>query len=100
MSSVLRTCTNSFDLKIISWFVCTDFGRPNEKKNFVMACAIDLAVVTQRHGFGKRVTAPTMVSRYWLPDFVLGSGPTQSAITCSNGSPTAGMGCNGASGMT
>lgn len=29
----------------------------------------------------------------WCPDFVFGSGPTQSIITRSNGSPIAGIGC-------
>ncbi len=45
------------------------------------------------------VATHMMVNRNWLPDFVLGNGPTQSTITCSNGSPIAGMGVRGAGGI-
>lgn len=49
---------------------------------------------------GKRVKLHIIVSKYWLPDFVRGKGPTQSRITCSNGSEDPGTGCNGAGGIT
>ena len=37
-----------------------------------------------------------IVNRYWLPDLVLGSGPTLSTVTRPNGSSNAGMGFKGA----
>ena len=36
-----------------------------------------------------------MVNRYWLPDLVLGKGPTQSTIILLKGSLNAGIGCRG-----
>lgn len=36
---------------------------------------------------GNRVDADMIVSKYWFPLFDQGNGPTQSNITCSNGSP-------------
>jgi hypothetical protein len=42
---------------------------------------------------GNLVDAHIMVNRYWLPDLVLGKGPTQSTIILLNGSSNAGIGC-------
>lgn len=49
---------------------------------------------------GKRVDVHMMVSKYLFPVYVLGSGPTQSTVTHSNGSPRVGIGHKGISGMT
>ena len=48
---------------------------------------------------GKRVERHMIVSRYWLPDLVLGRGPTQSIIISLNGSLQAGIGLRGAAGI-
>lgn len=48
---------------------------------------------------GNRVAAHMMVSKYWFPDLVRGSGPTQSIKIRSKGSPITGMGCKGAGGI-
>lgn len=49
---------------------------------------------------GYRVAAHITVRIYWCPDLVFDSGPTQSIITRSNGSPSTGIGtgCKGAGG--
>ena len=48
---------------------------------------------------GKRVEEHIIVSKYWCPDFDLGSGPTQSIITLLKGSEKAGIGLSGAFGI-
>ena len=48
---------------------------------------------------GNLVEAHMIVSRYWLPVLVLGSGPTQSMSTWLNGSSKAGIGSRGAVGI-
>jgi len=40
-----------------------------------------------------------MVNKYWLHDFVLGNGLTESMITSQKGSPQAGIGLSGAMGI-
>ena len=45
---------------------------------------------------GNLVGLHIIVSRYSLPAFVFGSGPTQSIITLLKASSKAGMGCSGA----
>ena len=48
---------------------------------------------------GKCVDLHIIVSRYWLPDLVLGRGPMQSIIVSLNGLLQAGMGLRGATGI-
>jgi hypothetical protein len=48
---------------------------------------------------GNLVDAHIMVNRYWLPDFVLGKGSTQSTIILLKGSSNAGIGCRWALGI-
>ena len=48
---------------------------------------------------GNLVEAHIIVSKYWLPALVCGSGPTQSIITQLNGSSTTGIGFKGATGI-
>ena len=45
---------------------------------------------------GNLVFTHIIVSRYWLPDLVLGRGPTQSTNTLLNDSSVAGIGLKGA----
>lgn len=59
----------------------------------------DLAVIfLNRIASGKCVLLHISMSKNWLPDLVLGNGPTQSTHTCSNGSHIAGIGLRGAGG--
>ncbi len=44
---------------------------------------------------GNLVATHITVNKNWLPDLVLGNGRTQATITCSNGSPIAGIGAGG-----
>lgn len=48
---------------------------------------------------GKRVKVHILVSKYWWPAFVFGSGPTQSIDIRLNGSSNAGIGKRGARGI-
>ena len=48
---------------------------------------------------GNLVEAHIIVSRYWLPALVHGSGPTQSTITRLNSSSTTGIGFRGVTGI-
>ena len=50
--------------------------------------------------YGNRIAEHIMVNKYTLPDLVLGKGPTQSINILLNGSPNAGIGYNGAGGIT
>lgn len=45
---------------------------------------------------GKLVATHITVYINWFPNFILGKGPT---MTCSKGSPTAGMGAEGLEGL-
>ena len=75
------------------------FRSPKVEKNLVSALRTWLAVIW-RNGTasGNLVAAHMIVNKYWLPDFDLGRGPTQSTMTRSKGSVT-GIGCNGAGGI-
>jgi hypothetical protein len=69
-------------------------------KNFVKAFTTRGAVIMRRGiASGKRLSVHIIVSKNWLPDLDLGNGPTQSTITCSNGSPREGIGERGAWGI-
>ena len=77
-----------------------DFGKPNTEKNLVKAFTMVFAFISLRGmASGNLVDAHMMVNRYWLPDLVLGRGPTQSIIILLNGSSKAGIGCSGAFGI-
>ncbi len=90
-------CLNALDMKLVPWSVWIISGKPNVVKNLINALVMAGAVIFLRGiASGKRVDMHITVSRNWLPAFVLGNGPTQSTRTCSNGSPTAGIGCSGA----
>lgn len=75
-------------------------GRPTSVKNFVKALTMVLVLIFLRGiASGNLVDVHMIVNWYWLPDFVFGSGPTQSTIICLNGSWTACRGCSGAFGI-
>lgn len=94
-------CFNVLETKLVPWLVCTTFGRPNVVKNIINALAIAGAVIFRRGiASGKRVNTHITVSKYWLPAFVFGKGPTQSTMTCSIGAQSAGIGQRGAGGTT
>ena len=73
------------------------FGRPTKVKNLVSAFIIVGALIfLTGTASGNLVATHIMVKRYWLPDLVIGRGPTQSINTLLKGSSMAGMGFNGA----
>lgn len=71
------------------------------EKKFTNALMIT-GVVIFLSGIASRNLLAThiIVNRNWLPDLALGNGPTQSTITCSNGSTIIGIGDRGAGGIT
>lgn len=80
-------------MKFEPWWDWMDFGRPNSEKNLVKALTMVLVLIFLRGmASGKRVEAHMIVSRYWLPDLVLGRGPTRSIMILLNGSSKAGIG--------
>lgn len=94
-------CFNVLETKLVPWLVCTTFGRPNVVKNIINALRkITAPAIARGIASGKRVNTHITVSKYWLPAFVFGKGPTQSTKTCSNGAQSAGIGQRGAGGTT
>ena len=86
-------------MKFDPWSDWTDFGNPKIVKNLVRALITLLALIF-RNGIasGNLVDAHIIVNKYSCPDFVLGSGPTQSTIILLKGSSKAGIGLRGALG--
>ena len=82
---------------------CSDWielGRPNREKNLVKALTMVFDLIFPKGiASGNLVDAHMIVSRYWFPDFVFGSGLTHSTIIWLKGSLVAGIGCSGAFGM-
>ena len=90
----------TLDMKFDPWSDCTKVGRPTNEKNLTRDSTIRGALIFRRgKASGKRVARHIIVSRYWFPDLVLGKGPTQSMMISLNGSPQAGMGLRGATGI-
>lgn len=78
-------CLNDFDRKFVPWSVCTTLGRPDVVKNLISALLMAGAMILHRGTVsGKRVDMHIIGNKYWLPVFVLGNGPTQSTMACSN----------------
>ena len=72
-------------------------GRPIKVKNLIRALTMLGALMFLKGmASGNLVDVHIMVSKYWLPALVLGSGPTQSTKTRLNGSSIAGIGISGA----
>lgn len=63
-----------------------------------MSALLTTGAVTLHRGTASGNLVEARDSKNWLPDLVLGKGPTQSTITLSNGSPITGMGQSGAGG--
>ena len=90
----------TLDMMFDPWSDCTKVGRPTNEKNLTRDSTIRGALILRRGiASGKRVERHIIVSRYWLPDLVLGRGPTQSIIISLNGSLQAGIGLRGAIGI-
>ena len=70
--------------------------KANDGKNLINTFTIVGALIFRTGiAYGNLILAHITVSRYWLPDQVLGSGPTQSTNTLLNGSSIVGMGFKG-----
>ena len=93
------TCWNRPDMKFEPWSDWIYLGRPTSVKNLINALTVVFALIFLRGiASGNLVDAHMAVNKYWLPDLVLGRGPTQSMITLPNGPSNVGIGCKGASG--
>lgn len=94
-------CAKTLDIKIDPWSVWIRFGNPKVEKNLIKAFTSVLALnVHNEAASGTHLAAHIMVTRYWWPAIVLGKGPTQSIMKCSNSSPSTGIRCVGARGIT
>ncbi len=70
------------------------------EKNFTNALLTTGAVIFLKGiTSGNLVATHMIVNKNWLLVLVFGRGPIQSTITCSNGSPIAGIGFKRAGGM-
>ena len=63
-----------------------ELGRPTCVKNLVEALTITFALIFLEGIPSGNLVAHIVVRKYWFPDLVLGSGPTQSTMILLNGS--------------
>ena len=75
------------DIKLESWLDWIELRRPTSVKNLVKALTIAFALIFLKGtASGNLVDTHMMINKYWFPDLVSGSGPTQSTMILLNGS--------------
>ncbi len=87
-------------MKLEPWSDWIDFGNPTWEKKLIRHFTTFFALIFLRGiASGNLVEEHIIVSKYSLPDLVLGNGPTQSTITWLQGSWKAGVGYKGGLGI-
>ena len=98
--AVSLTLLNSRDINLDTLSVWITLGNPTLAKKLIIASTTFFVEMTLSGiAFGNLVALHIIVRMYLFPILVLSSGPTQSIIIRSNGSPVVGMGFNGAGGI-